>query len=503
VKGELRSDRLIRHALVAVAIAFMVMLLSASSAHAQPTPTPGPSSPTTTPTSPANPSASTGPSSIPGLNAATGAVGKIVDVVGGGVADSVIGSALGFVTDSLFDGIGRVIDEFSSFVDTTTNPDPTEASFLGADGPYAAVASFSAALLIGFICLGVAHGLFTGEPVAAIVRLLRDIPLAILAILAFPWLVGQLVGVSNGLSTTVLPTGETAKELLTVQFLENLRGIATGNLIPSLLMGLLTFAATLLLYLELIVRVVVLRLVEALAPLSLAPMVWPPARAAARKVAELTVAVILSEPAIFLALRIGLDYLRDHATSAPRGGAWGRLLLGLAVVTIATFSPWIIWRLLPHAEGMLVAQGLSHAPFRGAMTGLQTAYWVTALRSSAGRGSGRGKPSAGGGGSPGAGMGPPRGLPGPGRPGGGGAGGSGAGSAAGGAGGAAGGVAAAGVAAANVVRNRTTTSADQQTSSASPAGGHASTAGHPPSGNSGSARGGAAPGWSRRPPGRP
>jgi hypothetical protein len=222
------------------------------------------------------------------------------------------------------------------------------------------------------------------------------------------------VDLTNALAAAVLPAGDTAKKLLSTALLENLKGMGTANLVPSVLIGLLTFAATVLVYLELVVRVVLLKLLEALAPLSFAPMVWAPARQGARKVGELAVAVLLSQPAIFLALRIGLDFLHEHATATPGGvGAWGRLLLGLGVLSVATFCPWVIWRLLPHAEGMLLSQGLSRSPARGALSAMQTAYWVSALRSTTRGTPGAALASAGPNPGTGSGLGPPRSLPSP------------------------------------------------------------------------------------------
>jgi hypothetical protein len=402
---------------VVVLCAVLAVLFTPVAASAQPTP--GPTQPAGAPTPQA--SASSGsPSPIPALTLARAAAGQLANFASSGLGSGtggVVSMVFGPLQDSLLDGVSGVIDELGDFIDTTTQPQPMDASFLGPDGPYHQVALFSAALLIGFVFLGVAHGLLTGAPGQALARLVRDVPLALLAITSFPWIVGQLVNLSNGLSAAILPTGKTAKELLTTQLLENLKGLGTQNVVPAVLIGFLTFAATLLVYLELVVRVILLQLLEALAPLSFAPMVWAPARDAGRKVAELTVAIVLSQPAVFLGLRIGLDFLHQHATSSPLDlGAWGKLLLGLGVVTVAIFSPWVIWRLLPQAEGMLLAQGLSRSPARAAMSGLQTAYWVTAVRSSMGR---RAAPSAG---PSGAGVGPPRSLPppGPGRAGGGG-----------------------------------------------------------------------------------
>jgi hypothetical protein len=234
--------------------------------------------------------------------------------------------------------------------------------------------------------------------------------------------------------------------------------------------------------------------VVGLAPLSFAGMVWPAARPAARKVGELTAAALLAKPAIFLALKVGLALVGQH--TATSGAGWGSLLVGVTVVTIAAFAPWVVWRLLPLAEAYMVAQGVSRMPFRGAMQVLQTAYWADMIRSRTGPGrtAGAGLPPAGRGGpgGPGPGRSPlPRGgggggqrpaAPAPGA----GAGSGSSGGAAGGSGGAAGAV---GRVAAGVAAGAASTSAATGGGSGRAAGGRGAAAAGRPS-----------DGWTRRPP---
>lgn len=317
----------------ALLVAAIAVLLLATAATARPDPLPTAETPGTESSS----SEMAAKSPIPGIDAAESAVDGITDVVtgnlGASIGGSLVSSMLGPISDSLLDGLTAVIDELAEFIDSTTVLDPMDATFLGPAGPYQAIASFSAALMVGFIFLSVAHTLLTGAPGQALIRLLRDIPLAVLAIIGFPWALGQLVILSNALSGAILPAGDTAKDLLTITLLENLKGMGDASLVPTVLIGVLTFAATVMVYLELVVRVILLHLIEALAPLSFAPMVWAPARDATRKVCELTAAVVLSQPVIFLALRIGLDFLREYAQASPLDlGAWANF-----------FSDWASW----------------------------------------------------------------------------------------------------------------------------------------------------------------
>jgi hypothetical protein len=464
---------------------------------------------------------------IPGLPMAQQAAGIVAGSLAG-VAREIAASTVGWYIETLVSGLSGVLGEFTGFVDATAHPRVTAEAFLQPGGAYHTVASISVLLLTGFVFLGVIQGLAAGEPGQALFRLLRDIPVAVLAILGFPWLVDQLLAAADGLSAAILPSGETTRKLLTNQLLEAIK-LAAGGGIAALLIGVLAFAALILVYLELVVRDVLIYLVVGLASLSYAAMVWPAARGAARKAAELAAAAILAKPAIFLALRIGLDLTTTHGKAAPwQGGPWGRLLVGLAIVCVAAFTPWVIWRLIPHAEAMLVSQGMARGPARAAMQTLQTAYWADAIWSRASFHRGGGKAGGDGEGTGGPrGPGRARSLPDPGggtgwrgggpakpptpSPGGGAApasagaggtaaGGSTAGGAAAGAGaaaaaagpaGAAAGVVVAGAAAAKAGKDHVTSAADRQAGSA-----HAATtpASPPPDG---------AAGWTRTPRPRP
>jgi hypothetical protein len=157
----------------------LVLLVLAASAIAQPKPADPPAA-ASTPSgqvSPLSPDP-VGTSPIPGVDAAESALGRITDVVTGGVGQGTLSMLLAPISQSLQAGLSGVIDELAEFIDTTANPDPVDAAFLAPGGPYDAVASFAAALLVGFICLSVAYGLLSGEPGQVLIRLVRDSVLA-------------------------------------------------------------------------------------------------------------------------------------------------------------------------------------------------------------------------------------------------------------------------------------------------------------------------------------
>jgi hypothetical protein len=327
---------------------------------------------------------------------------------------------------------------------------------------------------------------------------------------------------ADALSGAILPGGTTTKRLALIFSMETAKSLGTG--LPQLLVSVVSFAAIVLVYLELVVRNVLVRLVVALAPLTFAAIVWPGARGAGRRLLEFVVAAILAKPAIFIALRVGIDLVEEHAfqSSLVNGASWGKLFVGLAVACVAAFTPWVVWRLLPHAEAALIAQGMSRAPMRAGMQVLQTAYWAEAIRARGQRNSGQPAAESS---TQRSGLGPARSLPSTTGAGGGAAasgGAAGGGAATGGAAATVGGSAAAAgaagavaapvavVAAAKGAKDHVTSAADRQTSGSSGSpGGAAGSSGS--SGSSGASSGNAAApptgksrpsdGWTRRPPG--
>ncbi|MDP9389094.1 MAG: hypothetical protein M3Q48_14545, partial [Actinomycetota bacterium] len=326
---------------------------------------------------------------IPGAGAAGRVISSVTGVVGGAVA-SVATGILDEIGAGIADAVGRLFAEVSEFFTASSSPDVTVASFVGKDGAYHKLAQVSALLMVLFIFFGVVQGAVAGDPVAMIGRTLRNVPLAVLAVFGFPWAVDQLVGLVDAVCASLLPTGATLGTIAKVYAVDQMRfGV------PAILLLLFVFLAGVAIYAELVVRAALVTLVVALAPLSFAAMVWPAARGAARKAVELVVALVLSKLAIWVALAVGIGLFETHASAAlPGGQSWGQMISGAAILAVAVFAPFVVWRLIPVVEAAAVAHGLSRMPSRAAMTAAHTA---TTLRFLGGRGGGSrgGVPSGG------------------------------------------------------------------------------------------------------------
>ncbi|MDT3444467.1 hypothetical protein [Pseudofrankia sp. BMG5.37] len=315
-------------------------------------------------------------------------MGWFGNLVGSGIQD-VLKALIEVLVGAFRD---RTSDLLSELFAASTRPHLTASSYLAGNGPYHTVATFSGALLVGALLVGVIQGLLSGEPGQAFARMGRQLPVAVLAIAGLPWLVDRLLTIADALAGAVLPADTAAT-------LTDRMALPPSQDAPGLLLTLVVFVGGVLLYMELIVRDTLVLIVVALAPLSLAASVLPAARAAAGQLARMVAAAVLAKPAIFLALRIGIDQLNEGANS-DGGTSWGQYLLGLTTVVVAVFMPAVVWRLIPIVEAYALAQGLSRAPFHAAQQTAQLAYWGRALggatRLGGGRGTGGGRGAAAG-----------------------------------------------------------------------------------------------------------
>jgi hypothetical protein len=179
--------------------------------------------------------------------------------------------------------------------------------------------------------------------------------------------------------------------------------IQTGGFAAIVMVAVFLLGA-ILVWIELVVRSSLIYLLMAAAPLTLAARVWPAARGAWRRLAELGIALIVSKFAIALALGLGAAALggagvKTGDVGTQNGLDLASLLTGACLMLLAAFTPFIVLKLLPIVEGAVIAQGISRGPARAAQSGMQMGYYGQGLARMAGAKAGAG--AAGGGPKPG------------------------------------------------------------------------------------------------------
>jgi len=168
-------------------------------------------------------------------------------------------------------------------------------------------------------------------------------------------------------------------------------GIVATTFFAGMLGVTVFILASMLVWVELLIRESLLYLLIAMAPLALAARVWPQLKGAWHRLAHLGLALIISKFVVALALGLGAAALGG---GGPKPGDFGNqagltlqgVAVGVTLLSLAAFSPFLVLRVIPLFEAALVAQGMSRGPMRAAQTGLQGAYYAKGLQRLAGGG---------------------------------------------------------------------------------------------------------------------
>ena len=184
------------------------------------------------------------------------------------------------------------VDGVVNFLVTAARPNVEAAWFSGTGSPYATVRNIAGFLLCGFVFLGLIQGLVAGDMTAMTRRVALDLPAAVLGMVATTVVVAKLLELIDALSAAVLTqSGGQAVHFLS-GFGVSVKGAAGG--FAAVLLGSVAVIAGLLLWIELMVRSVLVYVIVALSPLSFAAMVWPSTRSTVRRTIELLVSVVVT-----------------------------------------------------------------------------------------------------------------------------------------------------------------------------------------------------------------
>lgn len=314
-------------------------------------------------------------------------------------ATTVTAGAFGWGFDQVAEGIANwVLEAVAFFVEGTVrfllesgSPNLTAAWFSGAGSPFATVRDIAALMLLGFLFLGLIQGLLAGDIGGMVRRMAVDLPGAIIGMAATTVVVDRLLLLTDAMSAAVLQNADGQA----LHFLSGF-GVAVAGLnggFAAVLLGLVAIIAGFLVWVELMIRSVMVYVIVAMSPLAFAATVWPAAKGVLRRMVELLIAIILSKLVIAIAISVGVASLSGAGTAtAPTDSApvdelaagMGNLFVGTAILAMAAFAPFMLLKLIPMAEAALAAQGVSRSPVRGAQTAMSNVYYAQSMSRLAG-----------------------------------------------------------------------------------------------------------------------
>ncbi|MGE0067363.1 MAG: hypothetical protein AB7T48_08420, partial [Solirubrobacterales bacterium] len=360
------------------------------------------------------------------VDTALSPVGDAVEGIGNSIFDQ--------ITSWVADGTTWLIGEVVKEIEQTTTPDLTSKGFLAQYGQMAVIASVLAmAMLLLAILEAVAQSSWGILGKAVFV----SVPLAFLGTSVAFVIVQLLLVATDQMSHAVAVATENNSSRF---FKSAIRGLGeAGGTIGGELKGVgpaavtneasgavavplfVTFLAAIIgafaaffVWIELLMRDAAVYVVALFMPLALAASIWPRWSGALRRTCELLVVIIGSKFVIVSIIALAAGLLGEE------GGDVENILAAAALLLLACFAPFVLFKLVPFAEGAIGAAYGRRSAAGGSMTGLQLASEAQIVRNMArsnwggasppdvwsvkgdGGGGGGASGAGGGGGSPGA-----------------------------------------------------------------------------------------------------
>jgi hypothetical protein len=294
----------------------------------------------------------------------------------GGIASSLSAQlVLAPVEGWVVSGAGFALQATSHVLGETTSPQLTSTWF---SSTYWRVAAIAAVLTLPFLFAAAVQAIVRSDLGLLLRAALGYLPLALLAVAIAAPVTMLLLSASDQLSAAVSSAaGHQGADFLAraTSFLTAM-SVTVSSPFIVFLVGLVTVAGALVLWIELLVREAAVYVIVLMLPLAFAAFVWPARRIWAIRAVELLIALILSKFAIVAVLSLGGAALDQSANQSVTG-----LLAGAVLMALAAFAPWAMLRLVPLAEvassaaGSL-SSGLSSGPSAALQRLRQSDAWA-------------------------------------------------------------------------------------------------------------------------------
>lgn len=312
------------------------------------------------------------------------------------------------LAEALANAAGSISHALVSYLQTSSSVSLDEGWFAGprAREIFQSVGIFASVLVLLFLLIAIVHGLVRGDVGAIIRSAAVEVPMSILGIVVITTMTGVLLAITDWLSAVVLIGAPESLD----RFLQfgDAGMIVTLGLFGFILVPAFLLAA-LAVWVELVVRSSLIYLLLAISPIVLAARVWPALGGAWHQLCRIGIALIVSKFVIALTLGLGAAALAgggpgNLGSPGPNSNNLGTqtgltvagLMVGVTLMGLAAFAPFVVLKLIPVFEAAVLAQGISRGPLRGAQTAAQMGYYGKGLtRSLAGKPGGGGAKSGG------------------------------------------------------------------------------------------------------------
>ena len=323
-----------------------------------------------------------------------GLIGGAAEAAGEAVLDLVVQFVFGLIADAVAAATGAIV----SAMDSTTAVDLNGGFFPALTPIRQTVLGMSMALVLALFFISIVRSLAAGEPGAIIRAALVDVPSAMLLMVMSVTVAWILIRIVDEASLAVTgdvgaAMGEFTASLVVVEAL-------TGAGLLGIIFGLLFVVGAILVWLQLMVRAALIYILIVLAPLGFATRTHPGTRQIARRTIEMGIALILSKFGVAVAFGVGATAIESsNGVVEGEGVDLTGMMAGVAVMLMAAFMPWLIWKVFPLVEAATAAAGVERSPVKAAVSaaslGVAAGVGISKL---AGGGAAAGGGSMGGGG---------------------------------------------------------------------------------------------------------
>lgn len=267
-------------------------------------------------------------------------VGQSSGTVGSGARAALSLAAIGVW---VLGGARFALHETAKVLSEATTPQLTTSWF---SATYWRVAAIAALLTLPFLFAAAVQALVHSDLALLLRAVLGYLPLAMLAVAVAAPVTMLLLSASDELSGLVSSAaGHPGSRALALGgVLAGGLSALTGSPFLIFFLGLLTVAGAMALWMEMLMREAAVYVVVLMLPLAFSALVWPARRVWAIRAVELLIALILSKFAIVAVLSLGgaaMDQV-GHSITAP--------IVGLVLVMMGAFAPWVLLRLVPLSE---------------------------------------------------------------------------------------------------------------------------------------------------------
>lgn len=262
---------------------------------------------------------------------------------------SIVGSILGDTAGAVFDAAGTWVAQGAVWLLGQVGHAITAASSvdLGAGWFTAHVqvmAALSAAVVLPMACCAVILAVYRQDATMLLRTFLVHLPLALLLTGVAVELVRLAMAATDALSADVLAAGGVDTEHLLAPVATFL--VAAGGPVPAFVLfvgALLVALSALTLWLELVVRSAAIAAATLFLPLALAALVWPAVSHWCRRLADTIAALVLSKLVVAAVLSLAAGALASDS-------GFGTVVVGIALLVVATTAPFTLLRLVPAVE---------------------------------------------------------------------------------------------------------------------------------------------------------